>query len=114
MDSPLFDDHLQMTFVERDYEIKTLSTQGAAPSLTDCIRFRRPHRRSQHGNAHFLHPPVELPREDAVSVVDHVSIPVASWQCLTELLKGPLHVRMRGDVLVDNASGRHFHDHEHI
>ena len=55
---------------------------------------------------HFLHGPVELLGEDAVSVVDHGSVPVASWQNLTELLQGPLRGRMRGDVVMDDSPGR--------
>src|SRR5215469_9406183 len=114
MVSPLLESPLEMAFVERDQEIQRLSAQAAAKSLADGIGFRRPHRRSPNGNTQFLHGPVELLGEDAVSVVDQVSVPVASWQCLTELLQGPLRGRMRGDVVMDHSPGRYFQDHEHV
>src|SRR5215471_857456 len=114
MASPLLDSPLEMAFVERDQEIQTLSAQAAAKSLADGIRFWRPHRRSPNGNTQFLHGPVELLGEDAVSVVDHVSVPMASWKYLTELLQGPLRGRMRGDVVVDHSPSPYFQDHEHV
>ena len=103
-----------MAFVERDHQIQRLSAQCAAKSLADGIRFGRPHRRSPNGNAQFLHGPFELVGEDAVSVVDHVSVPMASWKYLTELLQGPFRGRMRRDILMDQSPGRYFQDHENI
>src|SRR5215469_3872541 len=108
MVSPLLESPLEMAFVERDHEIQTLSVKAAAKSLADGIGFRRPQWRSPNGNVHFLHGPVELLGEDAVSVVDHVLVPMTSWQCLTELLQGPLRGRMSRGVVMDHFAGSLF------
>jgi len=42
MDSPLFDNHPQMAFVEGDQEIQTLPAKTAPETFAEGIRRRRP------------------------------------------------------------------------
>jgi len=64
----------QMAFVQRDHEVKTLSAQDAAESLANRVGFGCPHRCPENRNMHLFHRCVELSGEDAVPVVDHVSV----------------------------------------
>lgn len=75
-----------MVFINWDHEIETLSTEGPTESFADRIRFRCSHRRSKNRYAHFLHGPIELAREDAVPIVNHIFVGRISRHRLAELL----------------------------
>jgi hypothetical protein len=66
---------------------------------------RTPHR------DHLL---VQILGEDAVPIVDQVSIGMIAWQRLPKLLQGPLRRRVGGDVVMKDSPGAQFHDDEHI
>ena len=71
MDCPLFDNHLQMAFVERDQEVEALAAQASAEPFTDRIGSRRPNRCPKDSHSEARRFRIQLLGEDGVLVVDH-------------------------------------------
>ena len=74
VESPLFDDHPQMPFVEGDQEIQTLPAKTAAETFAESIRRRRPHRRAEYSHSQLGDRLVQFLGKDAVPVVEHESV----------------------------------------
>src|SRR5688500_8888125 len=69
--------------------------------------FATPH---AHGGYLFIH----FLRENAVLVVNELSIRMTAWECLPELLRGPFRRRVGGHIVMKDSSGAQLDDSEYI
>src|SRR5262245_17609688 len=111
MDCPLFDNHLQVAFVDRDQEVEALAAHASAEPFTDRVGPGRPNRSSKNSHSEACHFLIQPLGEDGVSVVDHETIGMVTRKRLTELLQGPFRSRMSGHVVVEDAAASPFHQH---
>ena len=67
-------DELQMPLAQRDQVVQALSPNRANHSLAISIRHRAPHRCFQDSQAEALQCRINLGREDAVTIVNKISM----------------------------------------
>ena len=80
VDSPLFDNHPQMAFVEWDQEIHTLPPKTAPETFAEGIRRRRPDWTTENSHSQLGDRLVQFLGKDAVPVVEHESVRMIAGQ----------------------------------
>src|SRR5712691_7788471 len=104
----------QMPLAEWDDEVQTLPPYTAHEPFTYGICLGGAHRRFHDLHTHGCDFLIQLPREDAVMIVNHEPVRMAARQRFAELLQGPLGCGMFGDAVMKNPTGSQFHHDQYI
>ena len=96
-------DSVQVLLTEDNDVIEAFSPYRSHKPFGVEILPRRSRRCEHLLNAHAIDTTVELFTVDTVAVAEHVLGRCVLWECLNDLLGGPLRARVAGDVPVDDA-----------
>lgn len=98
-------DSTEVSFVERDDKVQTLSSYRSHQSLTVGIRLRCPDRRTQYSKSEgVLYFRVQLRRKDRIAVVDEELIGMIARKGVPQLLERPFRRGMRRHIAMQNAA----------
>lgn len=103
-----------MALVDEDQPVQTLPTNRADQSFTERVGLRRPRRSPQHMPPHRGDRSVYRGREDAIPIVEDESVRGLWGDDRPKLLDRPLRRGMLGDIRVEDPTGTHLEDDEHI
>ena len=93
-----------MRLGQRDHPVQALAPDRADDSLADRVRLGARERRAQHHEAQRPDRIVQVPREDAVPVMDQVLVIVSVCDHRSELLQRPGRTRVCRHVHVRQAA----------
>ena len=82
----------------RNQPIKALAAYRANHSLADCVRLRRPRWRFQHIQAQRPDGFIQMLRENAVAIVNQVTVGVVEANNISQLLQGPVRTRVPRNI----------------
>jgi hypothetical protein len=102
VDRPIPNRHLQVAFVERKQEVKTLAAKAAAESFAHRVRLWGSQWRPQNPSTQICKTSVDIRREYAVAIVDDEAVGMIARQRFPELLQRPFRHGMAGDMVVEN------------
>lgn len=103
-----------MVLRQGDHTVQTFPAQRADESLAQRARLRCLWWRVQDPQSQVPDALIKLQGEDAIPVMQEKAIGVVSRDRLAQLLHGPLRGGVCGDVAVQEAPCRVFHDHKNV